>query len=100
MLKPCDHRISFPYGGPIPGIHVEAQDASDLVFYAIQIRIAIDGASDPGGRGLRQADPDGYPSLIGEERQMQMALSRAAVSRRLVPGADEFRALFQRVVAE
>jgi hypothetical protein len=31
---------------------------------------------------------------------MKVTGGRASISRRLVPGADEFRALFQRIIAE
>lgn len=67
---------------------------------AIDGRIAVYDPDDLIGRGLRQANPDGFPRLVCEERKMEVAGSRAPISRRLVPRADELRALLQRVIAE
>ncbi|HEY8841500.1 MAG TPA: hypothetical protein VIO80_12820 [Candidatus Dormibacteraeota bacterium] len=99
-LKPCDHRIALSHRRPITAVDVEAQDARDLAPYSIDVRIAVHSASDTIRGGLRQAHPDWLPRLVGQERQVKVACGRAAVSRRMVPGADEFRTLFQRITAD
>lgn len=63
-------------------------------------RIAVHGPNDSIWRGLRQANPDRFPRLVRKEREMEVAGGGASVSRRLVPGTDELRALLQRVIAE
>src|SRR5450759_6017021 len=44
LLQPGDHAIALPHRRPIAAVDVEAEDASDLVLYAIDIGIAVDSS--------------------------------------------------------
>src|SRR5438105_14267662 len=100
ILQPAGDRVPPPDLRPAATVDVEAQDARHLILDPHRLAGSVHISVDSSASGLGQAQPDRLPAGIGQECEVQMTSPASrAIGRRLVPGIDEARALFERVLA-
>src|ERR1700682_6085 len=97
-LELRDHGIALSDLWPGTTVHVQTEDAFDLLHHLGGWRIAVDGPGDPSARILLETQAHRDPIPICQEGEVQMALSPTTLGWRLVPAADEVSALLERVI--
>src|ERR1700687_3115594 len=97
-LELRDHGIALSDLWPGTTVHVQTEDAFDLLHHLGGWRIAVDGPGDPSARILLETQAHLDPIPICQEGEVQMPSAPATLEGRLMPAADEVSVLLERVI--